>query len=61
MVIKPIKPKKYMCPNCKTHLSCGCLKRTASDGTQVCTSCITQYESALAIIKQNTNTQTPKQ
>ena len=50
-----------MCPNCKTHLSCGCLKRTASDGKQVCTNCITQYESALATIRQNTNTQTPKQ
>ena len=50
-----------MCPNCKIHLSCGCHKRIASDGTQVCTNCITQYESALATIKQNKNTQTPQQ
>lgn len=36
-----------MCPNCGTKLSCGCQKRTASDGKQVCQNCITQYETAL--------------
>lgn len=32
------------CPNCKKTLSCGCQKRKASDGTQVCTNCISTYE-----------------
>jgi len=35
------------CPNCSTTLSCGCQKRTASDGKQVCSSCIQAYESKL--------------
>lgn len=33
------------CSNCKQNLSCGCQRRNASDGTQVCTNCITNYES----------------
>lgn len=32
------------CPNCGKSLSCGCQKRVASDGKQVCTSCIGAYE-----------------
>lgn len=32
------------CPNCKKTLSCGCQKRTASDGKQVCSSCIKSYQ-----------------
>ena len=40
-----------ICQNCKTKLSCGCQKRTASDGAQVCSSCITSYESNLKILK----------
>lgn len=35
------------CPNCKSRLSCGCQKRTAKDGKQVCTNCITQYNNLL--------------
>lgn len=35
------------CPNCNTTLSCGCKKRTASDGTQVCTTCLASYEQSL--------------
>ena len=33
------------CPNCKKALSCGCQKRKASDGSVVCTNCISAYES----------------
>lgn len=35
------------CPNCNTKLSCGCQKRTASDGKQVCSGCLPSYESKL--------------
>jgi len=35
------------CPNCKKKLSCGCQKRTASDGKTVCSGCLTSYESGL--------------
>jgi len=36
-----------MCSNCKSNLSCGCQKRTASDGKSVCTKCQTSYEAKL--------------
>lgn len=32
------------CPNCGSALSCGCQKRVASDGAQVCTNCLSSYE-----------------
>ena len=32
------------CPNCGKALKCGCEKRVASDGKQVCTSCMPAYE-----------------
>ena len=35
------------CSNCEKFLSCGCQKRKASNGTSVCASCITTYESKL--------------
>lgn len=35
------------CSNCKTRLSCGCQKRTASDGASTCTKCNTSYEAGL--------------
>ena len=39
------------CPNCNTKLSCGCQKRVASNGTQVCTSCQLTYEKQIRNIK----------
>jgi hypothetical protein len=36
-----------MCDNCKTHLSCGCQKRIASDGASCCENCIVTYEANL--------------
>jgi transcription elongation factor Elf1 len=35
------------CPNCNAKLSCGCQKRTASDGKSVCSSCLSNYEQKL--------------
>jgi hypothetical protein len=32
------------CSNCKKSLSCGCQKRKASNGREVCTNCIGAYE-----------------
>ena len=32
------------CLNCNATLTCGCQKRTASDGKQVCSNCLTSYE-----------------
>jgi transcription elongation factor Elf1 len=35
------------CLNCGKKLSCGCQKKTASDGKSVCSSCLTQYNESL--------------
>jgi hypothetical protein len=35
------------CPNCKKKLSCGCQKRTASDGKTVCSGCVKTYEAGI--------------
>jgi len=35
------------CLNCKKALSCGCQKRTASDGKSVCSTCLQGYEARL--------------
>ena len=42
------------CSNCKKTLSCGCQRRTASNGMAVCTTCIGTYEASLgnkAVVK----------
>lgn len=36
-----------VCSNCKAKLSCGCQKRTASNGQQVCANCAKRYEDKL--------------
>ena len=38
------------CSNCKQQLSCGCQKRNASNGVQVCTNCLSSYESQIQIV-----------
>jgi hypothetical protein len=43
------------CNNCKSSLSCGCQNRKASDGTQVCANCITQYEQKIAALKKQSS------
>lgn len=35
------------CQNCGSKLSCGCQKRIATDGREVCSSCVTNYEGML--------------
>ena len=35
------------CPNCSATLTCGCQRRVASDGKNVCTNCHTLYEKQL--------------
>ncbi len=39
------------CSNCGSSLGCSCQKRTASDGRQVCVSCMQAYEAKLAAAK----------
>ena len=44
------------CPNCNSKITCGCQKCTASDGKQVCTSCVNAYEQTLKVQKQQKTT-----
>lgn len=37
-----------VCPNCNANITCGCQRRTASDGKSVCTNCQALYEKKLA-------------
>lgn len=36
-----------ICSNCKSKMTCGCQKRTASNGTPVCSNCVAAYENSL--------------
>ncbi len=38
------------CANCGLTLSCGCKKRTASNGKSCCVSCVTNYETQIKLI-----------
>jgi len=40
------------CLNCGSKLTCGCQKKTASDGKQVCSSCLQNYETSLKVEKE---------
>lgn len=46
-----------VCSNCKAKLSCGCQKKKASDGQQVCSNCITNYETKLKTLQPKDNLQ----
>ena len=35
------------CSNCSKTMSCGCQRRTASDGRTVCSSCSNAYEKSI--------------
>ena len=37
-----------LCSNCGNQLSCGCQRRTASDGAPCCDQCINAYEAKIA-------------
>jgi len=43
------------CVNCKSQLSCGCQKRTASDGKIVCSNCVATYNRSIANIPPPSN------
>jgi len=49
------------CPNCKSKLTCGCQKRTASNGSSVCSTCISSYEASLKKAAPPANGNTPVQ
>ena len=40
------------CSNCNQTLSCGCQRRNASNGVQVCTNCLSSYESQIQVTNQ---------
>jgi len=40
------------CSNCKQKLTCGCQKRNASNGVQVCSNCLSSYESQIKNVNQ---------
>jgi len=35
------------CTNCGHQITCGCQKRTASNGVEVCSNCVAHYEDRL--------------
>ena len=47
------------CLNCGAKLSCGCQKRTASDGKSVCGTCLAGYENSLKTLKNVTKPSNP--
>jgi len=40
VINQPTKTKIMKCSNCNRKLTCGCQKKTASDGTACCNSCV---------------------
>ena len=46
------------CLNCGAKMSCGCQRRTASDGKAVCASCLNIYEKSLKPVTKVTNSST---
>jgi hypothetical protein len=40
------------CSNCNQTLTCGCQRRNASNGVQVCTNCLSSYESQIQVTNQ---------
>ena len=38
------------CPNCNAALTCGCQKKVASNGKQVCANCLAAYEKTIKIL-----------
>jgi hypothetical protein len=43
--------EKNICSNCKAQLSCGCQRRTASNGVLCCDGCIAEYEAKIVATK----------
>ena len=40
------------CSNCNQTLTCGCQRRNASNGVQVCSNCLSNYESQIQATNQ---------
>lgn len=40
-----------VCQNCSSAITCGCQRRTASDGKSVCSNCVALYEKKLQELK----------
>ena len=40
------------CSNCNQTLTCGCQRRNASNGVQVCSNCLSSYESQIQVNSQ---------
>lgn len=40
------------CLNCNKQLSCGCQRRNASNGVQVCSNCLSSYEAQIQVVNQ---------
>jgi hypothetical protein len=40
-----------VCKNCGNQLSCGCQRRTASDGTECCDTCVNAYEAKVTELR----------
>ena len=49
-----------VCSNCNKKLSCGCQRRTASNGKAVCSGCVSAYEKSLKPVAPVTPTQKPE-
>lgn len=43
------------CPNCQSKITCGCQKRTATDGKQTCSNCVAAYNYKLKIQQKPAN------
>ena len=39
------------CLNCGAAITCGCQKRTASDGKSCCSTCVASYEKKVNMVK----------
>lgn len=46
------------CLNCNAKLSCGCQKKVATDGKQVCSSCLTSYQKKINAANATSNSVT---
>ena len=41
------------CSNCNQSITCGCQRRNASNGVQVCSNCLSSYESQIKNVNQS--------
>lgn len=55
LYVKPNKTNNMNCQNCGKQITCGCQKKIASNGKQVCSSCVGNYEQTLKINKAQQN------